>query len=177
VASPAALRKCPPAGFSNPGQTLPRLFCLFLCIIGQTLGFTGAALGGVDGRLSALHSSPCHANEFLPERLKFLNTSFSRFQSLSRLLDEIERSRLIMIRRRLCLKLERGRPSSRAYARNAMHERRSPIIPEPSGGRTGTTSFRPRPFELDSRVGVLYNREVSALGDGDASRRVAARTV
>jgi hypothetical protein len=49
VASPAALRQCPPAGFSNPGQTLPRLFCLFLCIIGRTLGFTGATLGGVDG--------------------------------------------------------------------------------------------------------------------------------
>jgi hypothetical protein len=32
-------------------------------------------------------------------------------------------------------------------------------------------SYRPRPFELDSRVGVLYNREVSALGDGDGPRR------
>lgn len=34
-------------------------------------------------------------------------------------------------------------------------------------------SFRPRPFELDSRVGVLYNREVSRYGDGDGPRRLA----
>jgi membrane-associated phospholipid phosphatase len=39
-------------------------------------------------------------------------------------------------------------------------------------GRTGSTSYRPRPFEADSRVGVLYNREVSPLGDGDGRRRV-----
>jgi hypothetical protein len=46
-----------------------------------------------------------------------------------------------------------------------------PSSPSRQAGRTGTTSFRPRPFELDSRVGVLYNREVSALGDGDGRRR------
>jgi hypothetical protein len=32
-------------------------------------------------------------------------------------------------------------------------------------------SYRPRPFELDSRVGVLYNREISRFGDGDGPRR------
>jgi len=34
------------------------------------------------------------------------------------------------------------------------------------------TSYRPRPFEADSRVGVLYNREVSPLGDGEGRRRI-----
>ncbi len=46
-----------------------------------------------------------------------------------------------------------------------------PSSPSRKAGRVGTTSFRPRPFEADSRVGVLYNREVSPLGDGDGRRR------
>jgi membrane-associated phospholipid phosphatase len=40
----------------------------------------------------------------------------------------------------------------------------------PHGARQGV-SFRPRPFELDSRVGVLFNREVSHYGDGDGRYR------
>lgn len=44
--------------------------------------------------------------------------------------------------------------------------------PSGIGGRAGVTSYRPRPFEYDSRVGVLYNREVSPLGDGDGRRRI-----
>ncbi|HYO12211.1 MAG TPA: vanadium-dependent haloperoxidase [Thermoanaerobaculia bacterium] len=40
------------------------------------------------------------------------------------------------------------------------------------GERRMGVSFRPRPFEYDSRVGVLYNREVSSLGDGDGARRL-----
>lgn len=43
--------------------------------------------------------------------------------------------------------------------------------PASPSARGGGTSFRPRPFEYDSRVGVLYNREVSPLGDGDGRRR------
>ncbi len=33
-------------------------------------------------------------------------------------------------------------------------------------------SYRSRPFELDSRVSVLYNREFSRYGDGDGPRRL-----
>jgi membrane-associated phospholipid phosphatase len=47
----------------------------------------------------------------------------------------------------------------------------SPSKNPPGVVRAGLTSRRPRPFERDSRVGVLYNREVSALGDGDGRRR------
>lgn len=47
----------------------------------------------------------------------------------------------------------------------------APGSPSVARGRSGTTSYRPRPFESDSRVGVLYNREVSHLGDGDGRRR------
>ena len=32
-------------------------------------------------------------------------------------------------------------------------------------------SFRPRPYEMDHRVGVLYNREVNDAGSGDNGRR------
>lgn len=46
-----------------------------------------------------------------------------------------------------------------------------PNSPSKQGGRVGVTSFRPRPFEADSRVGVLFNRAVSPLGNGDGLRR------
>jgi membrane-associated phospholipid phosphatase len=45
-----------------------------------------------------------------------------------------------------------------------------------AGPRPGSdgrrTSRRPRPFEFDSRVGVLYDREVNRRGDGDGERRL-----
>jgi hypothetical protein len=40
------------------------------------------------------------------------------------------------------------------------------------GERRENVSFRPRPVEYDSRVGVLFNREVSSLGDSDGARRL-----
>jgi membrane-associated phospholipid phosphatase len=45
--------------------------------------------------------------------------------------------------------------------------------PGPRPGTNGRpTSRRPRPFEFDSRVGVLYDREVNRRGDGDGERRL-----
>jgi len=41
----------------------------------------------------------------------------------------------------------------------------------PHGARA-SVSYRPRPFELDSRVGVLFNHEISRYGDGDGRRRL-----
>jgi len=39
------------------------------------------------------------------------------------------------------------------------------------GRRPGRTSRRPRPYEVDYEVDVLYNREVNCTGSGDGERR------
>jgi hypothetical protein len=40
------------------------------------------------------------------------------------------------------------------------------------GERRNNVSFRPRPWEFDSRVSVLYNYEISHLGEGNGMRRL-----
>lgn len=51
----------------------------------------------------------------------------------------------------------------------------SPACQQSPHGARQNVSYRPRPFEIDSRVGVLYNREVSRHGDGDGRHRLTPK--
>lgn len=51
-------------------------------------------------------------------------------------------------------------------------ELRRPCRPMSRTRREGRTSRRPRPYEIDYEVDVLYNRKVNCTGSGDGERRL-----